>query len=240
MVANTVTFEQIQNTTRNLKNAVNEAFVLIQARFKDVEKNWNDTFSTINERFQGAEKDVRDFLQKVESDGKKRFDGLKGQVRDAVNAEDLFDRVKTNDFVGQGVKIGTETFERMGFAAASDVSALGGRVDKLSSRIETLRRRISGHASSHASSKELEALVARIALLEASVSALSAASTRTAPVAAVPAAKPSKTRKTAASKKSNGRGATTRKATASAKKAPAKKTPARRSATRRAATKKKS
>tara|TARA_B100000674_G_C37850620_1_gene919791 strand:+ start:599 stop:1156 length:558 start_codon:yes stop_codon:yes gene_type:complete len=140
---------------------------------EQIEKIWTDTFAQLNSQFQEREKDVRDFLNKLEADGKKRLETLGQTVKGQLNVEELLTKLKTNDFVGQSTKIGEdivgqglklseEAIEKLGLARASEVSALATDFEKLAKKMETIRKK----ANSAPTKKSVDELKKRITKLE--------------------------------------------------------------------------
>ena len=149
-----------ENTTdaAGLKKVWNETVLNVQTRFKEVEKAWNDAFTQLNTRVKGAETEARDFVKKFEEDGKKRLDTIRSQVK----FDDLVAKLKTDKLFEQGAKLTSETIERLGLAKREDVEDLAESVKKLSTKVETIRRKANGAVAS----KDLKALEKRVAALE--------------------------------------------------------------------------
>ena len=144
-----------ENTKKGLMKVWNDALEQVTNRFKDVEKLWADTFQQINTRFQGAEKDARDFLKKVEVDGKKRMETVTTQLKD-LQVEELVGRFKASELVEQGSKFGAQTADKLGI----DLVKLNETVDKLTGRLETMTHRDT------VSRSDFDALMARVVKLE--------------------------------------------------------------------------
>ena len=145
---------------------------------EQIEKIWADTFAQLNAQFQEREKDVRDFLNKLEVDGKKRFETLSQTVKGQINVEELLTKLKTNDLVGQstklgedlvgqGLKISEDAIEKLGLARASELSALTADFEKLSKKMETIRKK----ANSAPTKKSVEDIKKRLTKLEKALSA---------------------------------------------------------------------
>ena len=116
---------------------------------EQIEKVWADTFTQLNARFQEREKDVREFLNKLEADGKKRFETLSQTVKVQLNVDELLTKIKANELVGQSTKLGEDLFgqglklsedaiEKLGLARASEINALTTDFEKLAKKIERL------------------------------------------------------------------------------------------------------
>ena len=159
---------QTQDTqdAKGVKKFVNETK-------EQIEKVWTDTFAQLNARFQEREKDVREFLNKLEADGKKRFETLSQTVKVQLNVEELLTKLKANDLVGQstklgedlvdqGVKLSEEAIEKLGLARASELGALTVEFEKLSKKIETVRKK----ANTAPTKKSVEELKKRVTKLE--------------------------------------------------------------------------
>ena len=184
----TATEETAEATTgagpdKGVKKALNDAK-------SQMEKVWNDAFVQLNARFQEAEKDVRDFVKKVESDGRSRLEGLletvgltgdsgliakgKGLLQGSKLGEagsKLGEELReagsklgeAGSKLGEaGSKLGEETLERLGLVAASDFEELKAEVEKLAKKLETVRRKANGAPTK----KALEAVSARVKALE--------------------------------------------------------------------------
>ncbi|MGM0574430.1 MAG: hypothetical protein ACQEXJ_01675 [Myxococcota bacterium] len=145
--------ETTQSTTdtAGLKKVWGDAVANIQHRFEAVEKIWNDTFTQVNTRLHDVNDDVREFVKKVEEDGRKRIDTIRGQLK----VDDVVGRIRTTDLFEQGARLTNETIERLGLATREEVEGL-------SKKLETVRKR----ASSSAKTKEVKDLEKRVAALE--------------------------------------------------------------------------
>jgi polyhydroxyalkanoate synthesis regulator phasin len=141
-----------------------------------LEKVWTDTFSQLNSRFQEREKDVRDFLNKLENDGRKRFESLSQNVKGQLNVDDILSKLKTNDFVDQGTKIGEDIVEqglkisedaidKLGFARSTEITALTTELEKLAKKVETIRKK----TNTASTKKVVDALKKRVTKLEKAV-----------------------------------------------------------------------
>jgi polyhydroxyalkanoate synthesis regulator phasin len=141
-----------------------------------LEKVWTDTFSQLNTRFQEREKDVRDFLNKLENDGRKRFETLSQSMREQLNVDDILAKLKTNELVDQGAKIGEdiveqglkiseEAIDKLGFARSSEIVALAAELEKLAQKVETVRKK----ASTASTKKVVDELKKRVMKLEKAV-----------------------------------------------------------------------
>ena len=137
----------------------------VQNQYKQVEKLWNDAFGQMNVRLQGVEKDAREFVQKVERDGRERLQVLKGQLP----LETLADLLDGADFREQGARLRQETIDRLGLGTTADLTALGGKLDKLTKKVETVRRKANDAA---VAKKDVKALERRIKKLETSLAKL--------------------------------------------------------------------
>ena len=104
------------------------AIDLVQDQVKSVEKIWSDTVDQLHTRVQGVEEDARQFVKRVETDGRERIDEFKGQ----------FD---SGDLLNQGSRLRQETVERFGLITTADFTLLGTRVDKITTRLDTVRRK---------------------------------------------------------------------------------------------------
>lgn len=170
-------------TDKGVKKAINDAK-------SQVEKVWNDAFVQLNARFQEAEKDVRDFVKKVEADGRSRLDGLletvglTGETGLIAKGKGLLQGSKLGEAgsklgeelreagsklgeagskLGEaGSKLGEETLDRLGLVAASDFEELKAEVEKLAKKLETVRRKANGAPTK----KALENVSARVKSLE--------------------------------------------------------------------------
>jgi uncharacterized protein YicC (UPF0701 family) len=108
------------------------AIELVQDQVKSVEKIWSDTVDQLHTRVQGVEEDARQFVKRVETDGRERIDEFKGQ----------FDGARVNgDLLNQGARLRQETVERLGLITTGDLTLLGTRVDKIATRLDTVRRK---------------------------------------------------------------------------------------------------
>ena len=143
-----------------------------------IEKIWNNTFSQLNARFQEREKDVRDFLNKLELDGKTRFETISKSFREQLNVEELLTKLRSNEFLGQGsklgeelveqgLKVGEDAIEKLGLVRRSDLEELTGELDKVAKKIESVRKK----ANSGPTKKSLEALDKRLKKLEKALTA---------------------------------------------------------------------
>lgn len=143
---------------------------------EQIEKVWSQTFSQLNARFQEREQDVREFLSKLELDGRKRFDTLSHSFRDQIKVDELFTKFKSSDFVEQGSKLGEEwveqglkvreeAIERMGLVHKADLELVTAELAKMTKKLESVRKK----ASTAPTKKSVEALVKRIATLEKAV-----------------------------------------------------------------------
>ncbi len=183
------TENKTENKTENDANDKGVKKALTDAKAQ-VEKVWNDAFVQLNARFQEAEKDVRDFVKKVEADGRTRLEGLletmglTGDTGLIAKGRGLLQGSKLGEAgsklseelreagsklgeagskLGEaGSKLGEETLERLGLVAASDFEALKAEVDKLAKKLETVRRKANGAPTK----KALEALTKRVQALE--------------------------------------------------------------------------
>ena len=147
-----------------LKKAVNEVLTNVQTRFKDVEKIWNDTFEQLQSRFNEVGNDAREFVKKVEEDGRKRFEN----IRDQLKVEDFLGKLKTAELFEQGAKITNETIDKLGFATAEELTVLSEKLEGLANKVENVRKR----ASASATSKAHKNLSTRVAKLEKQLAAL--------------------------------------------------------------------
>ena len=138
-----------------------------------IEKVWNDTFSQINVRYQEAGKDVREFLSKLETESKERFESTLESIPTGTKLKDIISKLKTKDIVGQstrlgeelvdqGLKLGEEAIEKLGLVRASELEALNTELSKLAKKIESIRRK----ANSAPTKKSIEELSKRVAKLE--------------------------------------------------------------------------
>lgn len=143
---------------------------------EQVEKVWSDAFNELNTRFQEAEHDVREFVKKVDVEGRKRLEGLLEtlKLRDAA----LFERIlpkeaaerasRVSDELREaGVKLGGEAIEKLGLvtreAVDAAVEALTSELAKLTKKIDSVSRK----ANAAATKKALAKIEARVAKLEA-------------------------------------------------------------------------
>ena len=162
---------EAKNTNaKNNKSAFTKA--LNDARTQ-IEKVFNDTFSQINVRVQEAEKDVREFLSKLETESKERFESTLESMPSGTKVKDLLDKLKAKDLVGQstrlgeelvdqGLKIGEEAIEKLGLVRASELETLNAELAKLAKKIESIRRK----ANSAPTKKSVEELSKRLTKLE--------------------------------------------------------------------------
>ena len=135
--------------------------VLNEARGQ-LEKIWNDAFSQINARYREAEKDVREFVAKLEADGKKRVATTLSSFPSSDKMKDFWTKVRPNDLVDQGVKLGEDAIEKLGLVRASELESLKGELDKLAKKLETVRKK----ANSGPTKKSVEAIDKRVKKLE--------------------------------------------------------------------------
>ncbi len=171
-----------------LKKAVQEALNVVQGRFKDVEKIWNDAFEQLNTRFNEVGNDAREFVKKVEGDGRKRYE----TVRDQLKVDDLVGRFKTSEIIEQGQKLTGDTIDRLGLATAEELKQFAVTLDKVANKLETVRKRAAGSPTQ----RSFNTLKARVDKLEKALAAIE----KGAP-AKKPAARKTTARKTTARKK---------------------------------------
>lgn len=149
-----------------IKKVWQETLTTVQGRFKDAEKIWNDTFEQLNGRFHEVGHDARELVKKVEEDGRKRWDALREQLK----LDGVFGKLKGqgSELMEQGAKITGDTMDRLGVATAEELQALAGTLEKLATKVETVRKRASGTPTTKAF-KDLEK---RVGGLEKALAAL--------------------------------------------------------------------
>ena len=148
-------------TDTGLKNMWAEAKATVQTRFKGAEKIWNDAFEQINTRLQGAEKDARDFVKRVEEDGRTRLQTLGKQFK----VEDLAGLLKLSDFTEQVDRITTETVEKLGLVKAEELTNLRAELEALEVKLAEFKE-FKTKANSAATKSTVTKLTKRVAALE--------------------------------------------------------------------------
>lgn len=140
----------------------NETVQTVHGRIKDVEKAWNDAFAQVNSRLiltrNKAETEAREFVKKVEEDSKTRL----GSLREQLRFDDLIAKLKTDKIFEHGAKLTLDTVERLGLATREEFGELTSNLKKLSTKIESVRKK----TNEMAASKDLKALAKRVAVLE--------------------------------------------------------------------------
>ncbi len=148
-------------TDTGLKNMWTEAKATVQTRFKGAEKVWNDAFGQINTRLQGAEKDARDFVKRVEEDGRVRLQALGKQFK----VEDLAGMLKVSDFTEQVDRIATETVEKLGLVKAEELTNLRAELQALQAKLAEFKE-FKTKANSAATKSTVTKLTKRVTALE--------------------------------------------------------------------------
>ena len=144
-----------------LKKVWTDTKTTVQTRFKEAEKIWNDAFEQVNTRLQGAEKDARDFVKRVEEDGRTRLQGLGKQL----NVDDLVGRLKVNELSEQVRRITTETVEVIGLVKAEELASLREEMASLKAELDAFKA-IKVKANSAATKSTVTKLTKRVAALE--------------------------------------------------------------------------
>ena len=161
---------QTQNTNDNEKAGFKKAFDQTKTQ---VEKIWNDAFSQFNVRYQSAEKELKELLNKFEEDTKTRFEALVSNLELDKKAKALFDKVKSNELVGQGTKLGEEiieqstklgdeAIEKLGLVRSNELEKLSEQLNKISKKVESIRVK----ANSAPTKKSITELSKRVKSLE--------------------------------------------------------------------------
>ena len=148
-------------TDNGLKKVWTETKTNVTARFKDAEKIWNDAFDQINTRLQGAEKDAREFVKRVEEDGRTRIQTLGKQL----NVDDLVGKLKVNELAEQVSRITTETIEMLGLVKAEDLTELRSELTALQAELDALKA-FKTKANAAATKSTVTKLTKRVAALE--------------------------------------------------------------------------
>ena len=131
-------------------------------RIKGAEKNWQDRVDQLNGRVQQVEQELRDFVKKVENDGKKRFESIREQLK----VDEFINRFVSTKETEDSVEV--EVTEAPTFATADAMTTIETKVAKLSTKLDSLRRKASNHVTKNAHQK----LTARVTALEKALAAL--------------------------------------------------------------------
>lgn len=145
-----------------LKKMWTEAKSTVQGRFKDAEKVWNDAFAQVNTRVQGAEQDVREFVKRVEEDGRTRLQTLGKQL----NVDELVGKLRVAELTEQVGRITTETVEKLGLVKSADLEALRSELTKLQAEMREFKS-LKSKATGAATKSTVTKLTKRVAALEA-------------------------------------------------------------------------
>ncbi|MEE2779692.1 MAG: hypothetical protein VYE15_04150 [Myxococcota bacterium] len=193
-------------TQREAKKPWTGAFEVVQEQVKTVEKLWVDTVEQLHTRVQGVEEDARDFVKRVESDGRDRIGDIKEKVGGIRPGGELLE---------QGAKFRQETVERIGLATALEFTTLASKVDRLATRLDTVRRKANTVTEAK---KQVADLKKRTVALEKKLEKVTAelAKLKKAPAAKAPAKKA--VAKKAVAKKAVAKNAVAKKATKKAAK----------------------
>jgi len=148
-------------TDNGLKKIWTEARATVQSRYKGAEKIWNDAFAQINTRFQGAEKDAREFVKRVDEDGRTRLAALGKQL----NVDDLAGLLKVSEFTEQIDRVATEAVERLGLVKAEELTALRVEMATLQAAVADLGG-MATKANGAATKSTVTKLTKRVAALE--------------------------------------------------------------------------
>lgn len=146
------------NGFTGIKKVLGDAVSTLQTRVKDAEKIWSGTTSQINARIHTVEKDVRELAGKVESDSRKHFEALKGQLK----FDELKDRIKPSEMLGQGARLTREAIDKLDLPTREDVEALAKKVEQLAK----------GTKGAPAVSKEMQAFDKRLTAIETALKSL--------------------------------------------------------------------
>lgn len=166
-----------------LKKAVHDALQAVQGRLKDAEKIWTEAFDQLNTRFGEVGHDAREFVKKVEGDGRKRFETM----RDQLKVDDLVGRFKTSELIEQGQKLTGETIDRLGLATAEELKSFAATLQKVATKLETVRKR----AADSPTQRSFTTLKGRVDKLEKALAALEKGAPAKKPTARKPAARKS-------------------------------------------------
>ncbi|MDP6944600.1 MAG: hypothetical protein QF464_10655 [Myxococcota bacterium] len=145
-----------------LKKMWTEARTTVQTRFKDAEKVWNEAFTQINTRLQGAEKDARDFVKRVEEDGRTRLEAIGKQL----NVDELVGKLKAGDLSEQIGRVTAETVEMLGLVKATELAELRNELETLRSQMAEFKS-VKTKANGAATKSTVTKLTKRVAALEA-------------------------------------------------------------------------
>ncbi len=131
-----------------------------------LKKVWNDTVDQVQASIKTVEEAIKGQLE----DGKKRLEDLSGQpafskFEDVISRFRLKERVE--EIVDDTQKLTDDTIEKLGVARVADIDILKSTLEKLTKKVETVRRK----ASDGASKKTVAALVKRVEALEAKLAA---------------------------------------------------------------------
>ncbi len=162
------TQNELTSSLTGIKRVWSDAVSTLQTRVKDAEKIWSGTTSQITTRLQTAERDVRDLAGKVESDGRKHFESLKGQLK----LDELRDRLKPSEVLAEGARFTSETIEKLGLPTREDFESLARKVEQLAKG--GLKAGGGDKTDITAFEKRLSALEAGLKALEKKLAALGA------------------------------------------------------------------
>ena len=172
------------------------AFEVVQDQVKNVEKLWVDTVEQLHTRVQGVEEDAREFVKRVETDGRGRIGDIKDQL-DGIRP--------SGDLLSQGARLREETVERLGLVTTGEFLTLGTKLDKLATRLDTVRRKANTVTEAK---KQITELKKRTTSLEKKLEKV------TAELALLKTATPKAPARKATAKKATAKKATARKASA--------------------------
>jgi hypothetical protein len=185
------------------KKVFEDTVSTVKTQFGEAERVWSESIERLNTRFQDAEKLAR----RIEADGREKLDKLKAQIQlDTVKGR--FDGAK---LVEQGVRLGAETAEFLGLAQLVDLNKVSGKLDRLVTKVETVRRRTTEITDLKKAAKNAARVQAktekRLMSLEKSITDLSKQLKATAkkPGSKKPAAKKTATTKTSSKSRSTKR-----------------------------------
>lgn len=115
-----------------------------------VEKVWSDAFGQLNNRFQEAEKDVREFVKKVEVDGRKRLEHLLETLK-VTGDQGLIGKIKatklSEELVETGHKVREEVEEKLSLVTGEAVEDLKVQLAAIHDKLEALENKINARPS---------------------------------------------------------------------------------------------
>jgi hypothetical protein len=118
-----------------------------------VEKVWADAFAQLNSRFQEAEKDAREFVKKVEIDGRKRLEQLLETLK-VTGDQGLIHLIKTNklseDLVETGHKVREEVEERIALVNGAAIAEIKAQLTAIGEQLTALETKVGGRATTKA------------------------------------------------------------------------------------------